>query len=794
MNALRLSTLPLLALLILSACSSGNSATTGSNGGSAAAGGTDKSGGAPGPAGGNAAGVGGKGGSDDGNCGEGTHDCGGECLSNTDPASCGEACSACPEPPYTEATCDGSACGVVCVDGFMDCDGSPETGCEVDISNPTACAKCPSLAPCCGNGDIEGSEECDGSSVGACSTGTCSSTCKCAEACPRLYVATEQPHGICGLLTDENGMLLEPAFQGLGPSEPCGPGSSKTCVGCGYLYIGGGDGDDVNVSKVDRMRIPENVTMLYETTSCTDPTNYVLGPSAGQGDVGCTLAGCPFGPPLPASANGARCIVSTLKEDATGAINPQTGEMTLNLTLQAQISTSPCPTCVQGKCYQGPSHGAECASTNTLGTTLDCMPEDTSLTLDVVLTGQAGLTTNTSTMENGDGLFCDFQTYEGAFRQGTATKVVEYGKKPDPEVAAALLSGGTAPVTLASTFCIAALNDLIVDPLAGLPGPGAMAMRAVVKFIDAADPCGDGTCDALTEDCSSCSLDCNSCCGDKQCSAEESCESCELDCGLCPGVCGDNYQDWNEKCDGTAGHTECVYGCMPDCQTCVQPVLYGIHEKTGADQLVKIDPVAGTGAAVQTLSGSCLAVSGMAWSKSGRTMYGIHGGAGGAFCDVNLTNAATTWLFNTQVDAAAGLANDPTKSVLWYEEIFTVNQAGPSLLEANAYNKTIQGSGSLAFKLDSLTFVGNVMYGLSAIKEKLYKVASNGTLTEVSTHGLSNMFAMATNLLTNEVYAVRIGANDFLYKMPVTGGAPTRVHATNQIGFNKVKAIQFGPP
>lgn len=779
-------------------CSTSAPESFGATGGEAS-GGLPGGASAAGAGGASSSNVGGGGGQPPIDCGEGTHACNGVCVSNSDPATCGDACSRCPTPPYTEATCDGSACGVVCVEGFLDCDNNPETGCEQDESNPSACANCPSLSPCCGNGDAEGDEVCDGADVGDCPTGACSANCECAEACPRLYFASVQPNGNCGELTDALGALLPPANQANGPTEACGPATSQNCVGCGYLYLGGGD--TPGVAKVDRIRIPENVSLLYEVTSCTQPDNFVLGASLGQGDAGCTKAGCPFGPPLVAPVDQNRCVVSELKSDASGSINPETGEMSLNLSLAAKVYSDPCPVCSAGKCVGGASHGAECSSVNTLGTTLDCLPQDYVGTVDVELTGQgAALSTSHSTIENSAGEFCSPQGKKGAFRRDSATKLVEKGKPPGEGVEDGLALGLAVPVTLASTFCLAASNETI-DPVAGLPGPGGLAIRGLIKFIEPADPCGDTVCDAATEDCNTCSLDCGACCGDGECKSEhgETCGTCELDCDRCPGTCGDDFIDWDETCDGTAYTSTCPYGCQDGCQECAEPMVYGVHEKFGADRLVKIDPITGIGTQVQDLTGDCPGGAGLAWNSPARTMYVIDGAQSGKLCTLDLTTGATTLVFGPQLKAAAGLTRSPLSLM------YSIDQSGPwlyslKLLPAPGVATKIGSSvAPMTEKLDALAFVGNTLYGLRAAAEgMLYTVnTSSAVLTDVGALTVTNIFSLATDLRTGELYATRTGAGNALYKVAVSGATPgkaTRVNANNAIGFNKVKALQFGPP
>jgi|GEM_PF-6123822 len=62
-------------------------------------------------------------------CEPGFHDCNSICVSNTDPATCGNSCTPCATDPNGSAACDGVSCSLTCNIGFLECQG--------------ACAQCP---------------------------------------------------------------------------------------------------------------------------------------------------------------------------------------------------------------------------------------------------------------------------------------------------------------------------------------------------------------------------------------------------------------------------------------------------------------------------------------------------------------------------------------------------------------------------------------------------------------------------------------------------------------------------
>jgi hypothetical protein len=77
-------------------------------------------------------------------CQVGLTDCGGNCTDTAvDPDHCGGCDSACLVGPQQSTYCAGSMCHYVCDPGRTDCDGLPETGCEVDLmTDADHCGAC----------------------------------------------------------------------------------------------------------------------------------------------------------------------------------------------------------------------------------------------------------------------------------------------------------------------------------------------------------------------------------------------------------------------------------------------------------------------------------------------------------------------------------------------------------------------------------------------------------------------------------------------------------------------------
>ena len=79
-------------------------------------------------------------------CPGGQHICNGACVSNSSPATCGTACTPCQPPANATATCDGTACGFTCNQGYTNCDGE----CVDTSSDSRHCGGCdrPCEGPC----------------------------------------------------------------------------------------------------------------------------------------------------------------------------------------------------------------------------------------------------------------------------------------------------------------------------------------------------------------------------------------------------------------------------------------------------------------------------------------------------------------------------------------------------------------------------------------------------------------------------------------------------------------------
>jgi hypothetical protein len=160
------------------------------------------------------------------------HDCNGQCVASDAVASCGAACTPCPERTHATVACDGTACVYACAANFADCDGNPNNGCEANLQidpmncggcatgpkDPHACAGGGSQPQVCVNGQCgcpPGWGNCNGDGSDGCEVNLLTSNVHCG-AC--------NPHN-----PSEADLLTEQAYKAANADPACRVYKLETC-------------------------------------------------------------------------------------------------------------------------------------------------------------------------------------------------------------------------------------------------------------------------------------------------------------------------------------------------------------------------------------------------------------------------------------------------------------------------------------------------------------------------------------------------------------------------------------
>ena len=106
-------------------------------------------------------------------CDAGYADCDGIATSgcevnlDTDPLNCQQCGHACDTAAFATSTCTAGVCGIACLPGRANCNGSFADGCEVDLqTNTRNCGTCGTVCPTVPNGG-------PGCAAGVCGVGPC---------------------------------------------------------------------------------------------------------------------------------------------------------------------------------------------------------------------------------------------------------------------------------------------------------------------------------------------------------------------------------------------------------------------------------------------------------------------------------------------------------------------------------------------------------------------------------------------------------------------------------------------
>jgi len=325
------------------------------------------------------------------------------------------------------------------------------------------------------------------------------------DACAQITFATAPGSPFCG--GPELEPEAEPPFSGALYDAPSG-GTTLDDLGAGCTYFGGGDSEYYPAAQtlgggsfsLDADSCDAGVFPLTASAG-TGPVDCTLGPSSDQkvclSDVTqtCTAdADCPGGrfgvcqlpprcfaaPPTPFRSQFNVCLLSPVTGDATGTVNPSTGELTVTTpsatVVYLTFDDPPCPICVNNICHGGAREGLACMpSASTANTSFDCPPFD--YQFFVTLSGQSTISTRPVTMSSPDGLFCPGQINPGAFGVPEARRIEETGI-----AAGSLLDLQPHPATLLNVTCVGSTGDPVVDAAADFPGPQANSIAGTLQM------------------------------------------------------------------------------------------------------------------------------------------------------------------------------------------------------------------------------------------------------------------------------------------------------------------------
>jgi hypothetical protein len=244
-----------------------------------------------------------------GTCPAGQVNCTGTCATlATDPANCGACGDVCSAPNAT-SSCVGSKCAIaVCAPNFLDCNGNPLDGCEIDgTSSVNHCGTCANACP----------------SIDTCVNGSCQPICS----------SMSCPGGCCNGATCEAFASQSTLF--------CGAGGAL-CAGC----LGGSGEVCASAAGGGACACPAGMTLCAGV--CTDTT--MDGNNCGRCGHGCLGGSCSGGvcQAITFVEAGDTSFVSDLASDGNVVVWTDFGDGTVD-----QVSTAGGPKVVLADGSQG---------------------------------------------------------------------------------------------------------------------------------------------------------------------------------------------------------------------------------------------------------------------------------------------------------------------------------------------------------------------------------------------------------------------------------------------------------
>ncbi|MEO6029683.1 MAG: hypothetical protein ABIR79_22680 [Candidatus Binatia bacterium] len=305
-----------------------------------------------------------------------------------------------------------AVCGNGALEGAEECDGAADAMC------PGLCRPDCTCQPFCGDGSVDPGEQCDGASAAQC-PGLCAADCTCPCTLPSPMPEVASFAFLPGLDSDSGwtGIVNDVPYTN---NAPFGAGALSGCdtdlqsPTCGQCTLTG---------NLQYPGLPKNCRCIdlavrdSSSRAVCDPT----APSCAGGET----CECFNGPILPVSSGGAPvCIINRFTQPLVGTINvaltgPHAGESVTSVRVESAVYNGlalerPCPTCdgdpvyrdgiAGGTCNGGVRDGQSCdvAATHDLfGTvTFDCPPFSASNigNLDIRIPQE---TTGTATLTQG---------------------------------------------------------------------------------------------------------------------------------------------------------------------------------------------------------------------------------------------------------------------------------------------------------------------------------------------------------------------------------------------------------
>jgi hypothetical protein len=251
-------------------------------------------------------------------CASGTADCDGDTengceTSLADVASCGFCDLGCGPYPHAQRGCSDGACTITgCDDGFANCDGVRDNGCEVDLGDPVTCGSCGNdcsalqnvASAACSDDQCsdlvceDGWGDCDGSPANGCEQslssaahcGACEKPCQLANATSSCSGGSCAISACSGQFDDCNGQAGDGCEASLDTEAHCG--SCGSACGEGTICEAGGCGCGAGVGCADGAECCGNACV--NTRSDCFPWPCIPGTRADKANCGGCGVDCPF--------------------------------------------------------------------------------------------------------------------------------------------------------------------------------------------------------------------------------------------------------------------------------------------------------------------------------------------------------------------------------------------------------------------------------------------------------------------------------------------------------------------